>query len=162
MSDTKITIHEAAEGDIEAAAAIGIEAWTPIREGYRLALGDELYEAFFTGWPDSKRASIAKGLRSGRGFVAKDGDRVVGFIYYQFNPDTGVGEICENAVSSAYRGQGIGGMLYSQVFDYLQAQGAKFVKVTTGGDDGHAPARKAYEKAGFHAFLPSVTYYKAL
>ena len=38
----------------------------------------------------------------------------------------------------------------------------KPITVTTGLDDGHAPARRAYEKAGFEKNLPSLTYYKKL
>ena len=40
--------------------------------------------------------------------------------------------------------------------------GALAVRVTTGADDAHAPARRAYEKAGFEKSLSSVTYYKKL
>jgi hypothetical protein len=36
------------------------------------------------------------------------------------------------------------------------------VHVSTGLDDGHAPARAAYQKAGFVVGLPSITYYQAL
>ena len=37
------------EADIEAAAELAVTAWTPIREVFRRDIGDELYEAFFTG-----------------------------------------------------------------------------------------------------------------
>ena len=53
-------------------------------------------------------------------------------------------------------------MLYQNVFKCLEVEGAKYDKVTTGGDDGHAHARRAYEKVGFEAYLPSVVYYKNL
>lgn len=73
-----------------------------------------------------------------------------------------VGEILNNAVDSAYRGMGIGGQMYRFVFEQMQKQGALYATVTTGGDDGHAPARKAYEKAGFIYSRPSRTYYRKL
>jgi len=44
----------------------------------------------------------------------------------------------------------------------MKARGVRFVRVLTGGDLGHAPARRAYEKAGFTRNLPSVTYYMEL
>jgi ribosomal protein S18 acetylase RimI-like enzyme len=163
MSDLNITIHKAVnEVDIDAAAKIAIEAWKLIYNGYRLELGDELFEGFFSQWQESKSRSVKIGLRSGRGFTAKDDSKVVGFIYYLFDPETKIGTIGENVVCPAYRGQGIGGMLYQHVFECLKEEGAKYVKVTTGGDDGHAPARRAYEKAGFQEYLPSVVYYKKL
>lgn len=34
--------------------------------------------------------------------------------------------------------------------------------VSTGGDPSHAPARRAYEKAGFGPGLPSVYLYRVL
>jgi hypothetical protein len=37
-----------------------------------------------------------------------------------------------------------------------------YARVTTGGDPAHAPARRGYEKAGFGADLPSVTYHREL
>jgi len=44
----------------------------------------------------------------------------------------------------------------------MKSKGCVGVKVTTGLDDKHAPARRAYEKIGFTKNLPSVTYYKEL
>ena len=44
----------------------------------------------------------------------------------------------------------------------LRAHGMRVVKVTTGGDKSHAPARRAYEKAGFRTDLPTVTYFREL
>jgi hypothetical protein len=37
----------------------------------------------------------------------------------------------------------------------------KLAVVGAGGDEGHAPARRSYEKAGYTA-LPLVRFYKAL
>jgi hypothetical protein len=37
----------------------------------------------------------------------------------------------------------------------------KVASLSTGGDPGHAPARRAYEKAGYTAF-PIVWYYQDL
>jgi hypothetical protein len=43
----------------------------------------------------------------------------------------------------------------------LKDGGMKLAVVGTGGDEGHAPARRSYEKAGYTA-LPLVRYYKDL
>ena len=87
---------------------------------------------------------------------------VVGFISYKVDRRNKVGTVGTNAVHRAYRGQGIGGQLYQHVFDCLKDEGISFVKVVTGLDEGHAPARRAYEKAGFTANLKSICYYKKL
>jgi hypothetical protein len=43
----------------------------------------------------------------------------------------------------------------------MKASGMKIAAVATGGDPGHAPARRSYEKAGYKA-LPLVRYYQDL
>ena len=70
----------------------------------------------------------------------------------------GYAEILGNAVSPDCRGMGLGKAQYLFVLDRMREEGAKYVSVTTGGDDGHAPARRAYESVGFKAFTPSRTY----
>ena len=44
----------------------------------------------------------------------------------------------------------------------MRAAGLRCVQVSTGGDDSHAPARRAYEKAGFRPGVPSLTLYREL
>ena len=51
---------------------------------------------------------------------------------------------------------------YAPLLDGLRAQGIDFVKVFTGGDPAHLPARRAYEKAGFDIALPTVDYFQRL
>jgi hypothetical protein len=43
----------------------------------------------------------------------------------------------------------------------MKAAGVKMAVAETGGEDGHAPARRAYEKAGYTG-LPLVRYFKDL
>ena len=43
----------------------------------------------------------------------------------------------------------------------MSAQGVKYATADTGADSSHAPARRAYEKAGFVA-VPTVHYFMAL
>ncbi len=158
----KIKIVPACEEHIEAACDIAIKAWTPIRAVFRRDLGDELYEAHFTGWQQSKRDGVARQLRSGSGFVALSGDRVVGFVAYKVDEAKKSGEICGNAVDPDCRGMGIGPQMYDFVLNKMKEEGMEYATVVTGLDDGHAPARRAYEKAGFQKNLPSIKYFKKL
>ena len=158
----QIQIIPASEEHIQAACDIAIKAWTPIRAVFRRDLGDELYESQFTGWETPKREGVAKGLRSGRGYVALLEGRVVGFIIYYVNDVTRTGEIGGNAVDPDCRGMGIGPQMYDFVLNKMKEEGMEFATVNTGLDDGHAPARRAYEKAGFEKNLPSIRYYKKL
>ncbi len=146
--------------DIEAAAELAVAAWTPIREVFRAEIGDELYEAFFTGWQESKKAGVRRELAGERGYVTKLDGRVVGFIAYRVDGKNG--EILGNAVAPDCRGMGLGKAQYEFVFERMREEGAEYVCVTTGGDDGHAPARRAYESVGFREFLPSRRYFKKL
>lgn len=160
--ENTIKMIPACEAHIEAACDIAVRAWTPIRAVFRRDLGDELYEAHFTNWQEAKRAGVAKQLRSGRGYVAMNGDKVVGFVTYKIDEATKSGEICGNAVDPDCRGMGIGPKMYDFVLNKMKEEGMEYATVVTGLDDGHAPARRAYEKAGFEKNLPSVKYFKKL
>ena len=155
-----IEIYKATPEDIEIACRIAIEVWTPIRAVFRKELGDELYEAYYTGWEESKRNGVSRAIMENRCFVSKINGTVAGFISYAIQGDKGT--IGLNAVDPQYRGNGIGVKQYEFIMERMRQEGAKYVCVHTGGDDGHAPARRAYEKAGFEAFLPTRTYYKKL
>jgi len=48
------------------------------------------------------------------------------------------------------------------VLNLFRQEGLKYAMVGTGMDEGHAPARRAYEKAGFDIPRTDVTYYKYL
>jgi len=157
-----IQIVPAAEEHIEAACDIAIKAWTPIRAVFRRDLGDELYEAHFDGWQASKREGIAKGLRSGRGYVALLDGKVVGFVTYHVDFIRKSGEIGGNAVDPDCRGMGIGPKMYDFVLNKMREEGMEYATVVTGLDDGHAPARRAYQKAGFEKNLPSIKYFQKL
>lgn len=157
-----IKIVPACEEHIEAACDIAIKAWTPIRAVFRRDLGDELYEAHFNGWQQSKRDGVAKGLRSGRGYVALLGDKVVGFVTYHVDFIRSSGEIGGNAVDPDCRGMGIGPKMYEFVLNKMREEGMAYATVVTGLDDGHAPARRAYQKAGFEKNLPSIKYFQKL
>ncbi len=144
------------EADIEAAALLGGEAWTPIFECFREELGDELFEAYMHGWKERKIDAIRREMHAEKSYVTKLDGKVVGFISYRV---TGAfAEILGNAVAPACQGMGLGKAQYKFVFDRMREEGAEYVHVTTGGDDGHAPARRAYEAAGFRAYTPSWTY----
>jgi hypothetical protein len=46
--------------------------------------------------------------------------------------------------------------MYEFVVAQMRAAGMRVATVSTGGDPSHAPARRAYEKAGFNVGIPSV------
>jgi predicted N-acetyltransferase YhbS len=65
------------------------------------------------------------------------------------------------AVHPEYQNQGIGTELNHFALKKMKESGMKLAVVATGGDPGHTPARRTYEKAGYTA-LPGVRYYQDL
>ncbi len=100
---------------------------------------------------------------SGHGVaVAEASNTIAGFVSWKPNIAPGIGEITLNAVHPDHGGKGIGTALYEHALAALKAAGMQLVTVGTGGDPSHAPARRAYEKAGFSTHLPSIYMYRKL
>ena len=159
------TIRDLRPADVEAAVEIALAAWAPIFASFRRIMGDDLFTALHPDCQKRKarqvRSACDPGDRASVSVAEKD-DRIVGFITFYTNDATRVGEIGNNAVHPDFQGQGIGTRMYRHVFEKMREAGMRFVKVSTGGDPSHAPARRAYEKAGFSIKVPSVDYYRAL
>jgi ribosomal protein S18 acetylase RimI-like enzyme len=156
--------------DVEMLVEIAVAAWTPIYAWYRQAMGEELFAAAFPDWPAEKARQVRSACASPRSEAARsaivgvaelDG-RIAGFVTCYADLHSGIGEIGNNAVRPDVRGRGIGPRMYEYAFARLRERGMRYVKVGTGGDPAHAPARRAYEKAGFDIQLPGVEYYREL
>ena len=164
MADDTV-IRDLEPGDVEAAVAIAVAAWEPIYAQFRQILGDEIFETLYPDGLEEKGRQVREACKPGaRGVVcvAEKDSQVVGFITFYPDVRPGLGEIGNNAVHPDHQGQGIGPRMYRHAFDRFRELGMRFVKVGTGLDPSHAPARRAYEKAGFDIQLPSVTYYRKL
>ncbi len=94
--------------------------------------------------------------------VVTIGDEIVGFVSFTMDADKCTGEIGLNAVHPEHAGRGIGTGMYEHVMARMKERGMALATVGTGGDPSHAPARRAYEKAGFGPALPSLYLYKLL
>ena len=158
MSENLI-IRKATLNDANRIEAIARQQWAVIYQEYRNRIGDELFEINFPNALDRKATAVIKALETGRCFVAEVDGVVAGFAFYNVNESAKSGEICNNGVDSDYKGRGIAGKLYNAIFEEIKALGCIAVKVSTGLDDAHAPARRAYEKAGFSLNLPTIMYY---
>ena len=93
--------------------------------------------------------------------VAEVDGAVAGFIAYELDMTTLTGEVRLLAVHPDYQNRGAGAALNVYVFDEMKARGMRLAVVGTGGDPGHAPARRTYEKAGYTG-LSLVRHYKTL
>ena len=75
--------------------------------------------------------------------------------------DERMGGIDMIAVDPVHQRAGIGSLLTTHALAWMKANGMRLAMVETGGDPGHAPARRTYEHAGF-APLPVVRYFREL
>ncbi|MDX2222612.1 MAG: GNAT family N-acetyltransferase [Rhodospirillaceae bacterium] len=95
-------------------------------------------------------------------YVIEHDGAPVGFCALSMNVATKVGEIGLNAVHPDHQGRGLAALMYAHALTRMRAAGMKVATVGTGADDSHAPARRAYAKAGFDAGIPSIYYYRML
>ena len=162
----KTIIRELESRDSDRLAEIALTAWVPVYASFKQILGAELFALLHPNWQDDKKNQILKVCQPdspGVVLVAEQGSETVGFVsFFPDAPRKGMAEIGNNAVTPDFQGQGIAQLMYQEVFRRLRAQGIDFVKVITGGDPSHLPARRAYEKVGFDIALPNVQYFRRL
>ena len=86
---------------------------------------------------------------------------MAGFVAAQADAERLIGEIVMVAVDPGWQGQGLGGELTEFGTEWLRQQGMRVAMVETGGDPGHAAARRVYERAGYQ-LLPVARYFRNL
>ena len=127
-------------------------------------MGDEIFERLYGGdWRRQQQRDVETVLADAKAkvWVAELGGHVVGFVAATLSVDSGMGEVYMLAVDPDSQNQGLGTQLTDVATEWIREAGMSVVFVSTGGDVGHAPARRTYEKAGFTP-VPSVNYFKAL
>ena len=150
--------------DVEDVVQLSLLAWEPVFHSFAQVLGATIYAMIYPDWLRQQRAVVEQVCRSGDKFsvwVACRDETVVGFIAYALHGDDRTGEVELLAVHPGYQNQGVGTELNTFALARMKASGMRLAVVGTGGDPGHAPARRSYEKAGYTG-LPLVRYYKAL
>jgi len=87
---------------------------------------------------------------------------VAGFLSYAVDRAREVGAIHYNAVDPRFQGRGVGTMQVERALEIFRDQGMRIACVGTGLNDGHAPARRMYEKAGFEPVIEYRMYARRL
>ena len=149
--------------DIPALVELSLRAWAPVFESFREVLGERVYRAVYPDWPTTQARDVEAVCLDDAAdvWVAELGERPAGFVALRIHPDDGTGEIDMLAVDPPAQRQGIGTALTSFALERLREAGVRLAVVGTGGDPGHAPARRVYERSGFVG-LPLVRYYARL
>jgi ribosomal protein S18 acetylase RimI-like enzyme len=151
--------------DLPAMQQLRQAAFKPIFQSFRDIVGEQIYSIALVK-SDSEQAELLESIcKSGsrhQVFVVEVNEDIAGFVSFSLNHDRRVGEIGLNAVHPNYAGRGIGTKMYEFAVARMQESGMVLATVGTGGDPSHAPARRAYHKAGFGPALPSVFLYKLI
>lgn len=157
-------IREFRPDDLDAVVELSVRAWTPVFTSLAEVLGSGLFAWMHPdGWPAAQRKAVAEACRSEgtHVWVAEVGTAVAGFVAVRFDPAESTGEIHMIAVDPPYQQEGVGSRLTEFALDRMRERGMALALVETGGDPGHAPARRTYERAGFTP-LPIVRYFRRL
>ena len=157
----EFVIRRCAAEDGTRVVELALEAWAPVFDSFRTILGEELYQRVHPDWKLHQAASVRDALERNETWVAAVGDTVLGFVNVIFDGDERSGEIYMIAVDPAAQRQGVATRLTEYALDEMRGRGLDLATVATGGDPGHMPARRTYEKAGFVG-APQVWYAKLL
>lgn len=164
MTADLIEIRAFEEDDLQAIVEFSLRAWEPVFASVRNVLGDEVFLRLHPEW----RATQAEAVRSSCTnpdrdvFVAIVDVRPVAFVAVALNAfHERMGWIDIIGVDPDYQRRGISSQLTEFAINHMRSRGMDIAVVETGGDPGHAPARAAYEAAGF-TLLPVARYFRLL
>ena len=164
MTENVIEIREFREGDLETVVEFSLRAWSPVFASLRDVLGDDIFLRLHPDWKanqaEAVRASCTNDERDVLVAVARG--HPVGFVAIALNAfHERMGAIEIIGVDPDYQRRGIGSRLTESATEHMRSRGMDIAVVETGGDPGHAPARAAYETAGF-TLLPVARYFRLL
>lgn len=157
-------IRAYAPDDLDEIVKLSILAWEPVFVAWQAILGPELYPiAIYPDWRQGQAGVVERICGDEKNFtwVSVVAGQIAGFIVYDLDHEKEIGEVQLLAVHPEFQNDGIGTALNHWVLERMQEAGMKLAVVGTGGDEGHTPARRSYEKAGYTG-LPLVRYYKKL
>jgi GNAT superfamily N-acetyltransferase len=161
------TIRPLAGSDIALVVDLSLRAWAPVSDSFRQVLGEAVHRHLFPDWSAHQAAAVERVLRDEamHTWVADDDGRPVGFVSVVHHgpeyDEPNSSEIEMIAVDPEHQRRRIAADLIAYAVERMRDHGAELAVIGTGGDPGHAPARAAYEQAGFTP-LPLVRYYKKL
>lgn len=163
MEEPSVRLFE--PGDLPRLHEIRKSAFAPVFASFRNLVGQQIADVAFANAEADQREWLNTicAVDSGHTvLVSEISGRVLGFVSFTAKVDRRTGEIGLNAVDPGYCNRGIGTRLYEEALHRLKELGVLAVEVGTGADPSHAPARRAYQKAGFGPVVPGVALYRWL
>lgn len=162
MVEMRIEPYDAQQ--LDAVIRLSLRAWAPVFDSIQKAMDLDVYQSFYPdGWRASQQEAV-EGVCTAEDtnvWVAVDAGSTVGFVALKLDSESRMGEIYMVAVDPDFQGRGIGSALTEFAVTWMKDAGMSVAMVETGGDPGHAAARRTYEKAGF-GLLPIARYFKKL
>jgi ribosomal protein S18 acetylase RimI-like enzyme len=161
----ELSIRRARDSDAAHLEDVRRAAFAPVFGSFRALLGEEISQVTQIRDDQEQAEYLSSLFEPDSGwelYVAEQAGVVVGFVSVQLNAQTFIGEIGLNAVHPDHAGAGIGTKVYDVVLNRMRQAGMRVATVSTGGDASHAPARRAYQKAGFAIGIPSIWLCQAL
>jgi GNAT superfamily N-acetyltransferase len=158
------TIRPLTADDLQPVVDLSLRAWAPVFASLEQALsGSGVFEELHPDWHDTQRRAVLDVCANNAMtvWIAELDGAVVGFAAATLHDKEPLGEIYMIAVDPTYHRRGVGIALTTYATDWIKRQGMTVALIGTGGDPGHAPARRLYEHAGYTA-LPAVQYFKKL
>ena len=148
--------------DRDAVVEFAVRAWAPVFASIKEALDPDFYEISYPGgWEKNQRAAVAASLEDEHAWVWDEQGTAVGFVTVKLDDASKLGEIYMIAVDPEQQQKGIAKALTDFAVEQMREAGMTMAMVETGLDDGHAPARRTYEKAGFVVW-PAARFFKPL
>jgi GNAT superfamily N-acetyltransferase len=142
---------------------LSLRAWTPVFDSIQQVMDIDVYREFYPDWRVSQQKAV-EGVCTAEDtnvWIALASGSTVGFVAVKLHSESSMGEIYMVAVDPDFQGHGIGTALIEFTLGWMKDAGMSVAMVETGGDPGHAPARRTYEKMGF-GLLPIARYFKKL
>jgi ribosomal protein S18 acetylase RimI-like enzyme len=131
---------------------------------FRRTYGDDLI-AIVRPNPDTRKGEEVKAFCARTPeccLICEERGRIVGFVTFRLDRERRIGQIGDNAVDPDCGLKGKGQEMYRAVLDRFRQEGMLYARVSTGMDEAHARARRAYERVGFNIHHEVITYYMEL
>jgi len=149
-----MNIRDYETDDKPALEELTLRAWKPVFSDLERSIKPEIYEVFVPDWQAEQMRSLNNVCESGdiHTIVAERDEKILGFAAISFHPGDFLGQIYIIGVDPDYQRRGIGTALINADIEIIKQRGFALVMIKTGGDHGHAAARKTYEKMGIDLY----------
>ena len=164
VTESAIQIRKFRPTDLETVVEFSLRAWAPVFASVRDVMGDDIFLRLHPDWKANQEEAVRSSCTNDERdvFVAVTEGRPVGFVAIALNAfHERMGVIDIIGVDPDYQRRGVSSRLTEFATDHMRSHGMDIAVVETGGDSGHAPARAAYETAGF-TLLPIARYFRLL